>query len=60
MKKILEYYTKAQITRKCGVTHATAYNWFNNNNMPYWAIEKLGFEITAPRRSGVEEYDKSN
>jgi hypothetical protein len=42
--KILEKYSKAEIIRKCEVSHSTVYNWIKKNNMPMWAIEVLGFK----------------
>ena len=50
MNKILKHYTKAEIIRKCGVSHGTVYNWINKNNMPMWAIERLGFELTRSNK----------
>ena len=43
MNNILKHYTKTQIQKLCGVSHGTVYNWINRNNMPMWAIERLGF-----------------
>jgi len=45
MIKILEKYNKAEISRICGVSYPTVFNWINNNNIPLWAVEKLGFKI---------------
>ena len=45
MDKLLEAYTKLRIAEICGVQPKTVHNWFVKNNMPYWAIERLNFEI---------------
>ena len=46
MNKILQHYTKLRIAKICGVQPKTVHNWFVKNNMPFWAIEKLGFEVS--------------
>lgn len=45
MDKLLQHYTKLRIAEICGVQPKTVHNWFVNENMPFWAIERLGFEI---------------
>ena len=45
MNNLLKKYTKLKIAELCGVQRKTVHNWFVKNNMPFWAIEKLGFEI---------------
>ena len=45
MEHILKQYSKEEIKRLCGVSHGTVYNWINKNNMPMWAIERLGYKI---------------
>ncbi len=45
MDIILKYYTKLRIAEICGVQPKTVHNWFVKNNMPHWAIERLGFKI---------------
>ena len=45
MDKILKQYSKADIMRICEVSKGTTYNWENKNNMPMWAIERLGYKI---------------
>jgi transposase len=46
MNNILKHYTITQIIKLCGISQGTAYNWKNKNNMPMWAIERLGFDVT--------------
>ena len=45
MNKLLKKYTKLKIAELCGVQPKTVHNWFKKKNIPFWAIEKLGFEI---------------
>ena len=46
MNKLLETYTKLRIAELCGVQPKTVHNWFVKNNMPFWAIERLGYEVS--------------
>ena len=45
MNKLLKKYTKLRISEICGVQPKTVHNWFKLNSMPFWAVEKLDFEI---------------
>jgi hypothetical protein len=46
MNKILKHYTKLRIAEICEVQPKTVHNWFVKDNMPHWAIDRLGFTIT--------------
>lgn len=45
IEEITKTYPKKIICEICCVSHSTVYNWINKNNMPMWAIEKLGFKV---------------
>jgi predicted DNA-binding transcriptional regulator AlpA len=51
MNKILKHYTMTEIIKLCGISKGTAYNWRNKNNMPMWAIERLGFGLVKSGES---------
>lgn len=56
MEKILQYYSKTQIADICEVPQKTVYNWFKCKNMPYWALERLGFRV--PDKPDIVELTK--
>jgi len=45
MEKILLIHKVSRIADVCKVTERTVYNWINRDNMPFWAVRKLGYEI---------------
>jgi predicted site-specific integrase-resolvase len=54
MEEILRRYNRKEISEICDVHYNTAANWVKEDNMPVWAIKKLGFRIVLQNDSSIK------